>query len=55
MIVNNRLPGERMTLDLSAADSTRSGLRPFPVAVTTIADGRTRATASGLRKKTGGS
>jgi flavin reductase (DIM6/NTAB) family NADH-FMN oxidoreductase RutF len=29
-----------MTLDLTAADYTLSGLRPFPVAVTTVDDGR---------------
>ena len=39
-----------MTLDLSAADYTLSGLRPFPVAVTTIADGR----ASGLMSLSAG-
>ena len=40
-----------MTLDLSAADYTLSGLRPFPVAVTTIADGR----ANGLMSLSAGS
>ena len=39
-----------MTLDLSAADYTLSGLRPFPVAVTTIADGR----ANGLMSLSAG-
>ncbi len=29
-----------MTFDLAAADYTLSGLRPFPVAVTTISNGR---------------
>jgi hypothetical protein len=29
-----------MTLDLEAAEYTLSGLRPFPVAITTVSDGR---------------
>jgi flavin reductase (DIM6/NTAB) family NADH-FMN oxidoreductase RutF len=33
-------------LDLSAAEYTLSGLRPFPVAVTTICDGRTNGLIS---------
>ena len=40
-----------MSLDLSAAEYTLSGLRPFPVAVTTIADGR----ANGLMSLSAGS
>jgi flavin reductase (DIM6/NTAB) family NADH-FMN oxidoreductase RutF len=40
-----------MTLDLKAADYTLSGLRPFPVAVTTIHDGR----ANGLISLSAGS
>ncbi len=35
-----------MTLDLSAADYTLSGLRPFPVAVTTVDEGRTNGLIS---------
>jgi flavin reductase (DIM6/NTAB) family NADH-FMN oxidoreductase RutF len=35
-----------VTLDLSAADYTLSGLRPFPVAVTTIVEGRTNGLMS---------
>jgi flavin reductase (DIM6/NTAB) family NADH-FMN oxidoreductase RutF len=40
-----------MTFDLKAADYTLSGLRPFPVAVTTVADGR----ANGLISLSAGS
>jgi len=40
-----------MTLDLKAADYTLSGLRPFPVAVTTAHEGRT----NGLMSLSGGS
>jgi flavin reductase (DIM6/NTAB) family NADH-FMN oxidoreductase RutF len=40
-----------MTLDLKAADYTLSGLRPFPVAVTTIHEGR----ANGLMSLSAGS
>jgi len=40
-----------MTLDLEAADYTLSGLRPFPVAVTTIHEGR----ANGLMSLSAGS
>jgi len=39
-----------MTLDLAAAEYTLSGLRPFPVAVTTICDGR----ANGLMSLSAG-
>jgi flavin reductase (DIM6/NTAB) family NADH-FMN oxidoreductase RutF len=35
-----------MTLDLDAANYTLSGLRPFPVAVTTISNGRTNGLMS---------
>ena len=35
-----------MPLDLSAAEYTLTGLRPFPVAVTTICDGRTNGLIS---------
>ena len=40
-----------MTLDLSVANSTLAGLRPFPVAITTIHGGRT----NGLMSLSGGS
>jgi flavin reductase (DIM6/NTAB) family NADH-FMN oxidoreductase RutF len=40
-----------MTIDLKAADYTLSGLRPFPVAVTTLHEGRT----NGLMSLSGGS
>jgi flavin reductase (DIM6/NTAB) family NADH-FMN oxidoreductase RutF len=40
-----------MTIDLAAADYTLSGLRPFPVAVTTILNGR----ANGLMSLSAGS
>jgi flavin reductase (DIM6/NTAB) family NADH-FMN oxidoreductase RutF len=39
-----------MSLDLKAADYTLSGLRPFPVAVTTVLDGR----ANGLMSLSAG-
>ncbi|MCU1620114.1 MAG: hypothetical protein JWP68_3129 [Modestobacter sp.] len=35
-----------MGLDLDAADSTLAGLRPFPVAVTTVSQGRTNGLIS---------
>src|ERR1700730_6790568 len=39
-----------MTLDLKAADYTLSGLRPFPVAITTVYEGR----ANGLMSLSAG-
>src|ERR1700684_2666199 len=37
---NRRRGSPSMTLDLKAAEYTLSGLRPFPVAVTTVYEGR---------------